>query len=137
MTTRYARYDFFKIKHAYTQIVKIQWNCCIQNWYLLLTISLVDAHDPTATPTLDDPNCTIQSNINITGLFYIIHTQLLIGVISNITSVMNIHDPATTPTVRDPWLYSPEQYKHCQIVKNLPLHTAINFHYYTISQYQW
>ena len=62
-------------------------------------MSVVDIHDPTATPTLHDPNYTLQSNINIAGLGY---TQLLIGVISNITSVMNIHDPTTTPIVCDP-----------------------------------
>ena len=49
-----------------------------------------------------DPNYTLQSNINIAGLFYIRYTQLLFGAISNITSVMNIHGPTTTPTVSDP-----------------------------------
>ena len=68
----------------------------------MLSISVVDIHDPTATPTLHDPNYTLQSNINIAGLLYIGYTQLLIGVISNITLVMNIHGPTTTPTVCDP-----------------------------------
>ena len=63
---------------------------------------MVDIHDPTATPTVHDSNYTLQSYINITGLFYITYTQLLIGVISNITSVMNIHGPTTTPTIHDP-----------------------------------
>ena len=51
----------------------------------------------TATPT-HDPDYTIQSNINVTWLFYIMHTQLLIGVMNNITVlVMNSHGPATVP----------------------------------------
>ena len=58
---------------------------------------MVDIHDPTATSTLHDPNYTLQSHINITGLFYIGHTQLLIGVISNITLVMNIHGQLPHP----------------------------------------
>ena len=72
--------------------------------YIIINISGVDIHDPTATPTLHDPNYTLQSNINIAGLLYIRYTQLLIGDISNITSVavMNIHGPTTTPTVCDP-----------------------------------
>ena len=63
---------------------------------------MVDINDPTATTTLHDPNYTLQSNINITGLLYIGYTQLLIGIISNIASVTNIHGPTTTPTVCDP-----------------------------------
>ena len=62
----------------------------------------VDIHDPTATPTAHDLDFTLQNDINIAGLFYIRYTQLLIGIISNITSVMNIHGPTTTPTVHDP-----------------------------------
>ena len=73
----------------------------MQNRYLLLSISVVGIHDPTATPTVHDPDYTLQSNINIAGLFYVRYTQLLIGVISNITSVMNIHGPATIPTFHD------------------------------------
>ena len=34
-------------------------------------MSVVDIHDPTATSTLHDPNYTLQSNINISGLLYI------------------------------------------------------------------
>ena len=63
---------------------------------------MVDIYDQSATPTLHDPNYALQSNINIARLLYIGDTQLLIGVISNITSVMNIHGPTTTPTVCDP-----------------------------------
>ena len=70
--------------------------------YILLSISVVDIHDPTATPTLHDLNCTLQSNINMAGLLHIVYTQLLIGIISNITSVMNIHGPTITFTVCDP-----------------------------------
>ena len=44
---------------------------------------MVDIHDPTATPTLHDPNYTLQSTINIAGLFYIRYIQLLIGITSN------------------------------------------------------
>ena len=103
---------------------------------------MVDIHDPTATPTLHDPNYTLQSNINVAGLFDIRYTQLLIGVISNITSVMNIYCLTTTPTVFDPWLYSPEQYKHCQTVKKVSLHTRllsfITIQYHNISdRYSW
>ena len=36
---------------------------------------MVDIHDPTATPTRHDPNYTLQSNINIAGLFYIRYTH--------------------------------------------------------------
>ena len=116
--------------------------CCIQNRYLLLSTSVVDIHDPTATPTLHVPNFTLQNNINIAGLFYIRYTQLLIGINSNITSVMNIHGPNTTPTVHDAWLNSPEQYKHCQTVNNLPLHTwlliCIIIQYHNINdRYSW
>ena len=56
-------------------------------------ISVVDIHDPTATPILHDPNYTLHSNINIAGLFYIRYTQLLFGAISNITSVIDICEP--------------------------------------------
>ena len=108
----------FWIKHACTKIVKYS-ETVVYKIYILLSKSVVDDHDPTATPTLHDPNYILQSNINIAGLLYTRCTQLLIGVISNNTSVMNIHDPTTTPTVCNPWLYSPEQYKHCQTVKNL------------------
>ena len=69
---------------------------------IIINISLVDIHDPAATPTLHDPNYTLQSNINTAGLLYIRYTELLIGVVSNITSVMSIYGPTTTPTVCDP-----------------------------------
>ena len=69
---------------------------------MLLSLSVVDIHGPTATPTLHYPNYALQSNINIAGLLYIGYTQLPIDVISNIASVMNIHGPTTTPIVCDP-----------------------------------
>ena len=70
--------------------------------YLLLSISVVDIHDPTAIPTAHDTDYTLQSNINIAGLFYIRYTKLLIDIISSITLVINIHGPTTIPTVHDP-----------------------------------
>ena len=116
--------------------------CYIQNKYLLLLISVVDIYDPTVISLFHDPNFALQNNTNIAGLFYIRYTQLLVGIISNITSVMNIHGPITRPTVHDPWLYSPEKYKHCQTIKNLPLHTwlliCIIIQYHNINdRYSW
>ena len=55
--------------------MKIQWSCFIQNRYLLLSISVVDIHDQTATPTFHDHDYTLQCNIIITGLFYIGYTH--------------------------------------------------------------
>ena len=148
LTIRYVRYDIW-IKHAYTLIVKIQWDLYTNQIF----ISKVDIHDSTGIPTLHDANYTLQSNINIAGLLYIRYTQPMIGVISIITLVINIHGRTTTPTIimwsMITYIISLQSnnYKHCQTVKNLSLHTharthaythrAINLHYYTISQYQW
>ena len=97
----------------------------MQNRYLLLSISVVDVHYPIATTTYHDRNYTLQSNINISELFYIRYTQLLIGVISINTSVMIIHSPTTPHT-------HTHTYTHTNKQINKHTHTEAVIHDYTL-----